>query len=144
MEPLWDASDFAESEAFPEAHGGFVGGDHEIELEGAKSHLLCLKKAIFAEFFPETLVSRVGSDHERGVRDVAPGAALIGDDFIEAGNTSLFFGYEAFYAFAEPVGVSVFVTGVRFKGVGVAAGDDFSENGEHLYEIIRGGRANHK
>lgn len=75
---------------------------------------------------------------------MAPRAALIGDDFIEAENVSLCFVDEAFYAFAKPIGVSVFVAGVGFKGVGVAARNDFSENGAHLYKIIRCGEANHE
>lgn len=47
-EPLRNAADFAEAEAFPEADGGFIGGDDEVELEGAKAHFLRAKEAILA------------------------------------------------------------------------------------------------
>jgi len=101
------ANDF-ETELVPESQRRFVRGNNKIELHRAKPDPARFAQAMLAHAATDSLSARIQRDHERRVRDMRTGPALIDLQNIGADNMSILLGHVGVRAFAKPVGQRIF------------------------------------
>lgn len=66
-EAVWDSADGFESVFFPEADGGLVGGDDEVELHGEEAGLFGGGEGVLAHLGSKASTTPLASDHVAGV-----------------------------------------------------------------------------
>ena len=121
-------SDDFHSEIFPKFDRRFVGRDHKIELQCAKTESTRFIQAMFAHCAAGPLPASPLCDDECCVRDVRTAAGLIRMQCIAADNLTVLFGDKNMRATLKPISERRFPRDVRIQGIGIAGCDHCPKN----------------
>jgi hypothetical protein len=79
--------DNLKSQIFPKAQGSFVTGDHEVELDGAKTETFRFLQTVHSHGFTHAAAPGRRRNHEAGIRDMRSEPGLIGFENVSADNS---------------------------------------------------------
>ncbi len=137
-----EAAEGLETAAFPQRDRAQIGGDDEVELDGAVAARAGMGEGVPAHGAGDAAAGGVGGGHVAAIGDMGAAAGLVGADVVGAEDVDFGFGFgfghEDLVAWGGPVGEGCGLGHVAGKRVGFAGADDGVEDAPDRGVVGRG------
>ena len=142
-ERLWQAACLFEAQALPQLHGALVACRDEIELHGLVAEFEGDLFGVPAHRGGESLAARRRIDHVAAIADMGARSVEVGFQIVSAEHLAVPLGNEGLARQMHPYPPGFFLAGIGGESVGIARGNDDSENRPYLLEILFAGFADY-